>query len=137
MKTMTLQLLTLVRLQSLWRAALVLSVVAILYLATTSSPYPIPAAPIDKVNHLLAFLELTLLVQLGWPHGRRLPALLALAGYGLLIELIQGQLEHRDFSAADMLADAAGIGLGLLLWPVLARLQAYAIRQERHLRNPP
>ncbi len=34
----------------LWQAALFVSIAAILYLATTSNSYPIPAAPNDKIN---------------------------------------------------------------------------------------
>ena len=51
----------------LWQAALFVSIAAILYLATTSNSYPIPAAPNDKINHLIAFLELTLVTRLAWP----------------------------------------------------------------------
>lgn len=137
MKTMTLQLFNLIGKRPLWRGALALSVVVIFMLATTSSPYPIPSAPSDKVNHLLAFLELTLLARLGWPRARLAPVILALASYGLAIELVQTQLEHRTFSVADMLADAAGIGLGLLLWPILGRLQVHARHQRQKLRQRP
>ncbi|MDC0662213.1 VanZ family protein [Marinobacter sp. SS21] len=126
MKTMMLPLAKLIDQPRFWRFALALSVVAILYLATTSSPYPLPATPSDKLNHLLAFLELTLLARLGWPGARRLPVVIALASYGVAIELIQSQLDHREFSGADMLADGVGILLGLMLWPLLRRWQALA-----------
>ena len=43
--------------QPLWRAILILSALAIVYLATTSEPYPIPSAPSDKLNHLLALFS--------------------------------------------------------------------------------
>jgi len=134
MKTMMLPLVKLIDQPLFWRLALALSVVAILYLATTSSPYPLPATASDKINHLLAFLELTLLARLGWPGIQRLPVVFALAGYGLAIELIQTQLEHREFSITDLLADGAGIVLGLMLWPLLRRWQQHCSQHPRPVR---
>ncbi|MDX1799368.1 MAG: VanZ family protein [Marinobacter sp.] len=104
-----------------WRICLAISVVAILFLATTSEAYPIPSAPSDKVNHLIAFLELTLLVRLSWP---RLPlgtVALSVLAFGMSIELIQAPLPYRDFSLWDLLADGVGIALGLAPWPGLRR----------------
>lgn len=105
----------------LWRIALGLSVLAILFLATTANPYPVPSSSSDKINHLAAFLELTILTRLAWPELRArwfVPGLLA---FGLGLELIQANLPHREFSLADLAADAVGIGLGLLPWPGLRR----------------
>lgn len=105
----------------LWQLALFISVIAILYLATTSQPYPLPSSPYDKINHLIAFTELTILARLGWP---RMPGIWLVAGlclYGLAIELVQSQLPYREFSMADLIADAAGIAIGLLPWPGLRR----------------
>lgn len=130
-------LLTLLNHQLLWRIALGLSLLAILYLATTSNPYPIPSAPSDKVNHLIAFLELAILARLGWPKARVLPVVAALIGYGGGIELIQSQLDHREFSLADLLADGAGIALGLLCWPVIQGLQNQNATQATDVRQPP
>ena len=105
-----------------WRIALGLSLIAILWLATTSSPYPVPSAPSDKVNHVIAFLELALLARLGWPGRTALRYLVPLLAYGLALELVQSQLDHRDFSWADLLADGVGITLGLLPWPLVPPL---------------
>lgn len=102
-----------------WRIALGLSMIAILWLATTSSPYPVPSAPSDKVNHVIAFVELTLLARLGWPGRTVFHYLLPLLAFGLALELVQSQLDHRDFSLADLAADAVGIVLGLLPWPLI------------------
>lgn len=106
--------------QRLWQSALLMSVIAILYLATTSEPYPVPSSANDKVNHLIAFAELTVLARLGWPRVRAIWFVPALIGFGFLIEGIQSQLPYREFSLADVAADAAGIAIGLLPWPGLS-----------------
>lgn len=100
--------------QPLWRAALILSAMAILYLATTSQPYPIPSAPNDKVNHLLAFIQLTVVTRLAWPGLSRIWVALGVMAFGLAIEITQAQLPYRDFSLLDLAADAAGVAIGLL-----------------------
>ena len=101
--------------QPLWRVALIVSAVAILYLATTSDPVPIPSASSDKINHLLAFLQLTLVARLAWPVISALWVALAMMVFGLLIEVIQVPLPYRDFSLLDLAADVAGVALGLVL----------------------
>jgi multisubunit Na+/H+ antiporter MnhF subunit len=82
---------------------------------------PGPAAPprllgTDKLEHAAAFLVLTLLAAFGW---RRLPLwfiALAMITHGLLIELIQASpVLQRTMSFADVVADAAGIALALVL----------------------
>lgn len=103
----------------LWRATFALSLIAILCLATTSFSSPALSAPGDKVNHLIAFIELTLLSRLGWPGKPVLRYAYALLAFGLALELVQSQLDYRDFSWADLLADGAGIAVGLLPWPLL------------------
>lgn len=116
-------LLTLLQTRIFWRVCLIISVIAILFLATTSQDYPIPSAPSDKVNHLIAFLELTLLVRLSWPGLQLSTVALSALGFGMVIELLQAPLPYRDFSLWDLLADSAGIALGLASWPGLRHLQ--------------
>jgi VanZ family protein len=100
--------------QPFWRAILILSAMAIIYLATTSQPYPIPSAPSDKVNHLLAFIQLTIVTRLAWPELSRVWVAAGVMGFGLAIEITQAQLPYRDFSLLDLAADGAGIAIGLL-----------------------
>lgn len=131
MATLKHQLITLLRFQPLWRLVLLLSVVSIGFLATTSSDYPIPSAPSDKVNHLIAFFELTIVTRLAWPQLRILWYAPALLGFGLGIEAVQANLPYRDFSFADVAADGAGILIGLLPWPGLRKTD------KRDLRDSP
>lgn len=105
----------------LWQACLLISVCAVVWLATTSDPYPVPSSSSDKFNHIIAFTEMTLLARLGWPQARLYGIALPLLAFGLAIELVQAQLPYRDFSWADLAADAAGIAIALLPWPGLNR----------------
>ncbi len=114
----------------LWRGALVFSLLAIAFLATTANPYPVPSAPSDKINHLIAFAELTILTRLAWPElGARwfVPGLLF---FGLAIELVQATLPYRDFSLADLAADGACIVIGLLPWPGVRRSKTPDLRRS-------
>ncbi|MBY6033752.1 VanZ family protein [Marinobacter daepoensis] len=123
-------IITLLTMHRLWQAVLFSSIAAILYLATTSSSYPIPASPNDKINHLIAFLELTLVTRLAWPRLSVFWYAPALLGFGLALEAVQANLPYRDFSIADLAADAAGIGLGLLPWPGLRLAQQPGLRKS-------
>lgn len=108
---------TILRMRRLWQAVLVISVAAILFLATTSSSYPIPSAANDKVNHIIAFFELTIVTRLAWPRLSAYWYVPALLGFGFALELVQATLPYRTFSMADVLADATGIAIGMLSWP--------------------
>ncbi|MDX1557703.1 MAG: VanZ family protein [Marinobacter sp.] len=115
------QLTSLLQYRPLWRAAFIVSVLAIGFLATTDNPYPVPSSSNDKINHVIAFLELTILTRLAWPELRAVWFVPALLGFGLGIELIQANLPYREFSLADLAADGAGIAIGLLPWPGIRR----------------
>ncbi len=116
--------------RTLWRVALVLSLVAIVVLATMDTRYPMPSTPSDKVNHLIAFLELTILTRLAWPELRAFWYVPALLMFGLGIELVQATLPYRDFSLRDLLADGIGIAIGLLPWPGLPRAGKLDLRNS-------
>ena len=111
--------------QWLWRTLFCISIAAITWLGFTSEPYPIPSAASDKVNHLLAFMELTILTRLGWPRLGLLPPLLILTGFGLALELGQSITPWRDFAVSDLLADMIGIVLGYGLMSLFFRLTGF------------
>lgn len=131
MATLKHQLITLLHFRPLWRLALLLSVIAIGFLATTSNSYPIPSAPSDKVNHMIAFIELTILTRLSWPGLRAIWFAPVLLGFGVCIEAVQANLPYRDFSLTDIAADGAGILIGLLPWLGLRKIY------KRDLRDSP
>ena len=98
-----------------WRLLFVLTVLAVAWLAFTPHPPPRATTGWDKANHALAFCAMALAALGGWPRapGWAVPA--ALLGYGVLIECVQAVVPGRSAEWADLLADAAGIALGLLL----------------------
>lgn len=114
---------------------LVISATAILYLATTSEPYPVPSADSDKLNHLLAFLQLTIVTRLAWPGLNRLWIACGLLTFGVTIEVIQAQLPYRTFAVADIVADAAGIAIGLLPCPEIIRRRIVKTREKADVRD--
>lgn len=112
------------------RTLLVLALVSTSYLAFTSTDIPVISKFNDKIEHIAAFLVLSLLVDLSWPAIAfvpiKLPGLLA---YGALIEVVQYFLPRRSASLLDLTADAVGILLYLLAAaPVARRLGLFAGR---------
>lgn len=100
----------------LWRAALILSVIVISWLATSNQGQALPSTGWDKANHTLAFLQITLLMRLGWPLLPVKTLITLILSYGVFIELVQAWLPHRHLSGLDLVADMVGIALGLLVW---------------------
>ena len=113
---------SLLHMARLWQVVLFLSLAAILYLATTSQSYPIPSSDNDKINHLIAFAELTIVTRLAWPRLVFYWYVPALLGFGFALEAIQATLPYRDFSLADVGADVLGILIGMLPWPGIRRI---------------
>ena len=107
-----------------WRLLLLCLLAAVSWFAFMPSTPHDGLAQLDKLRHLLAFASLALVAALGWPPVLANTARIAggLMVYGLFIELMQTQLPTRTGSAADWLADAIGIGMGLLLHRTLRRL---------------
>lgn len=94
-----------------WAAALFALVMALL-------PHPpdIPAAPSDKVQHIIAFAALALLIAWAYPARSAWRLLAFLSLFGALIELLQAiPLLHRDSDPIDWVADTAAAGAILLL----------------------
>lgn len=119
----------------LW-LALGFALVAAVIASSLAPPGPsMPMVGFDKLAHAAAYLVLML-----WFAGlnpRRAWAWLALAllAMGVAIEFAQGAMHmHRTAEARDVLADAAGIGLGAMLaaagaaaWPY--RLETWLARK--------
>jgi VanZ family protein len=99
----------------LWRVALVLLVAAVCVLAFAPAPPQSLSTGWDKLNHLLAFATLAVAAQRGFPGRRALAGIvLALLGFGAVIEIVQGFVPGREREWADVLADGVGVAIGLL-----------------------
>ncbi|MGY1780540.1 VanZ family protein [Geodermatophilus sp. SYSU D01036] len=100
----------------------------------------VPAAPpgVDKLVHLALFLALALAGR--WAGACREPLAVLLLVYGAISEVVQAVTPvERSGSVLDWVADAAGVGLGLLLWAVGERRTARVTRAGAvlHRDGPP
>ncbi|OMQ14744.1 hypothetical protein A7K94_0214420 [Modestobacter sp. VKM Ac-2676] len=85
----------------------------------------VPSAPpgVDKVVHVLLFAVLAASGR--WAGVRRGVLAVLLVGYAAVSELLQSlPVLNRSTSVADLVADVAGVVLGLLVWDVAARYRA-------------
>jgi len=74
----------------------------------------------DKVQHIVAFLVLAVLANLGWPRTERVRIIERLSLLGAVIEMIQSIPElHRDCDIRDWIADSLAVivvAAGFALW---------------------
>ena len=101
----------------LWWIGWFSGLLGLLVVSLLPIPGPPPAVPNwDKLLHTLAYtLLMGWVVPLCTTARHRVPAALALLGWGLLIEALQGLLPWRSIELADAVANALGVGLGSLL----------------------
>ena len=96
-----------------WLCFVMLNVVAL------SPAHSLPPLEIfnlwDKTQHAIGFSTLTVLAVLAYPHTHKLHIALCLCGHGALIEVFQYFGGYRYADWQDAIADAVGVGLGLLL----------------------
>lgn len=94
---------------SFWAALLFAFVMAVM---------PVPPVTVeanDKVQHMLAFATLTLLMGVGWPRLPLWRILVTMGLFGALIEVVQMIPElHRDAELADWWADMLAVSAVLL-----------------------
>jgi VanZ family protein len=106
----------------MWRVLLVALVLVIAVLAF-SPPQAVDVPGSDKLHHVLAFAVLMVVGGLALAPGAARLGLMATAliGYGAFIEAVQSQIPGRHASLADGVADAIGVGVGLLVVVLLRR----------------
>lgn len=82
----------------------------ITWLAVMPSSASLPSAGNDKLNHILAFFCLALLVDYSFPSARfHYLKILSLIGYGAAIEIVQFFTPSRSCSMYDLLADGLAV----------------------------
>jgi len=72
----------------------------------------------DLLNHAAAFSVLSILYTLAYSHTQKQIAV-ALISYGVMIEAVQAFLPTRDASIEDIIADSAGILIGLTITKIM------------------
>ncbi len=125
---MPLRLLTLRSLRPRWALLLILLLAFVSVMALLPKPPSAASSGWDKLDHAAAFATLAA-VGLQWQllgsTTRLAPALATvlalLLAYGGLIELLQTQVPGRQGDIADLVADGAGILLGLAFRLALPR----------------
>lgn len=83
----------------------------------------------DKVGHFIAYAVLTFnafLVFALSTKARRNALLIALVGYGLLMEYLQGFIPGREVSGFDLLANSLGVAIG---WGLFSAARRYLERR--------
>jgi len=85
------------------------ALITVLVLSLLPIEHP-DVSPNDKVNHLIAYFSLMVLGYLAYKRYRYVT--LGVIGWGIMIEILQGQTSYRMFSYADVLANSAGVVLG-------------------------
>jgi hypothetical protein len=94
-----------------WAAALFAFVMAVM-------PHPphIPGNPNDKLQHIAAFVTLSLLGSFAYPALALVQLLVRLSLFGAAIEVIQAiPVLHRDSDFWDWVADTVAVGAALLI----------------------
>jgi VanZ family protein len=115
---------------TLFKLALAVAVVVISYLVFSRPTYTQSIPHLDKVGHLGSFFCLSYLTYLAFkPKWYWLS--LSLAGYAILIELVQSRLPYRSASVGDVIADIAGVALFYFcLWAYGKYFHAAHLREE-------
>jgi VanZ family protein len=112
-----------------WQALLLLMMLASCFIAFDPAPRPVGVTHGDKLQHLVAFAALGLVARLAL---QRAPvAGLAMLGFGIFIEAVQHFIPTRSASLGDVVADAAGVVLGLLLARALGLRHAAAGAEKK------
>ncbi len=97
------------------RILLGLALVVVAWQSLVPSDQAMVQTSADKLGHGIAYLVLGFLAALALRRGRPAAAWAGLLGFGLAIEVAQGLGGTRSFEWLDLLADAVGAWLGIVL----------------------
>jgi VanZ family protein len=101
----------------MWIALSAALVAAVVY-ASLTPDLPLPAAPagFDKVEHFGAYCALAVWFTGLYPRSRYWQVVVGLLALGLGVEVAQGVMQlGRSAEVLDIVANAAGVGVGLLV----------------------
>ena len=103
--------------QRIVKPAWIVSIILVVYLSLAPRaeiPYPFSAA--DKLAHGIAYAWLAILPFFGFDSmGAGFTAASLMIPLGIGLEFGQQQVPGRNFSVEDMVADSAGVALGIVV----------------------
>lgn len=91
------------------------------FLATTTIHIEVVESIWDKANHFSAFFVLYILLSFAYKNFNIFIKILLLIGFGIQIEIVQSFIDGREASLLDVVADSAGILIGVLLLPIFSK----------------
>ncbi|MET3376942.1 VanZ family protein [Variovorax boronicumulans] len=106
---------------TLWRWLLAIAMLAMLVLCLMPASLSPPSTGWDKGNHALGFAVLAFLARWAWP-ARMPTTLLALLGYGALLEALQSLTPDRLAEWSDLWADGMGLLIGAVVASMMQRI---------------
>lgn len=77
----------------------------------------------DKTLHFSAYLLLAVIPVVGFQQRRGVLAALSMILLGFVLDRMQSLIPGRSFEIADLLANALGVGAGIVLGVATARLR--------------
>lgn len=113
-----------------WQAGSWLALIAVTVLSLMPSPPQPPVLAWDKAQHAIAYAVLGWSFLQAWEGRHPLRWSVFLLAVGVAIEVLQGLSGERMFEWADMLADGAGIALGVVLALRTPAGRVYAIAEN-------
>ncbi len=114
------------------RVLLVVGLAAITWVSLEPADRLPPSPDVsDKVLHFTAYALLGAVAALAQRRPRVVLTVVALTGFGLLLEILQGRTSYRSFDLRDLLADALGAAFGALVVAVLVSTFSSTRRRSR------
>jgi VanZ family protein len=107
------------------RLGVFIAAVAVILYMTLAPNKDVPGSEMiwDKAAHSIAF-GLLVVVGLLMSTHRRWAVVLAVLGLGIAIEIAQGLMPYgRQGDWRDALADAIGVGVGVVVWAIARRFK--------------
>jgi VanZ family protein len=109
-----------------WRIVLALLGVVVTWLALVPVPPPQADLGWDKLNHIAAFAVLAAVAAQAVAGRARIVG--ALMAYGVFIEIAQSFIPPRSGDWRDLVGDAVGVAIGLLLAAAVAKVRRLGSR---------